>query len=186
MYFSKYFIRTLTFMKKVMFSNFKIIIQWLICSLTFFGVSCSSSPKSINNKKPTLSEINSSQQQNDTSPKEEGETVIHSPVQISSENNETFISVCDKSEEVQKFIMVATNEKDCSQFTAQNLNSIQEIDLSNKHISELKANDFQYLMSLRKLNLSNNQIQNLPETIFHPLTSLEELDLNQNQIRFLD
>ena len=161
-------------------------MHWLYIFLLV--VLCTSCNRSLepNSEKTTLPKTNGSQRQTnaifqiagaDTSTVNQLQTPI---------NRETLISICDRSQEVQQLIMTLTNNTDCSQLTIQSLESIQEFNLSNKNISILKPDDFQYMSSLKKLDLSNNDVRNLPEMIFHPLTSLKELDINNNQIRYLD
>ena len=91
-------------------------------------------------------------------------------------------SICDRTILVQDALLDKAGKKDCEQMTDQDLQAIIALDLSEKSVEELKANDFSGLTSLQRLYLDRNNLASLPEGIFSGLTSLQSLSLNGNSL----
>ena len=68
----------------------------------------------------------------------------------------------------------------------ENLNSLTNIDLSNKNIQSIDKDTFRDLNSLKEINLSHNQIESIHYDTFKGLTSLTTIYLNNNNIRSID
>ena len=62
------------------------------------------------------------------------------------------------------------------------LREITSLDLSNKGITSLSADDFDGLVRLRTLDLSNNSLTALPEDLFDELYLLRTLRLDNNRL----
>ncbi len=67
----------------------------------------------------------------------------------------------------------------------QNLQNLEELNLSENQILSFNKEDFDDLKNLKKLDLSRNQIDHLAEGGPKALANLTELDLSTNQIRSL-
>ena len=96
-------------------------------------------------------------------------------------NTGNFVSVCDRTEQVQYAILAVVDRGDCSLVTAQDLEGIEKLFLNDLQINEFKSQDFQGMSALRLLNLSGNPLEGtfftsaLPEGVFNNLASLERV-----------
>lgn len=90
--------------------------------------------------------------------------------------------LCSRNAQVQEAIIVQLSKANCSDITIPELESITQLDLSDKNIRDLQSNDFGGLVSLTHLYLDRNQITSLPADIFYGLNNLKVLDLDYNQI----
>ncbi|XP_035687423.1 toll-like receptor Tollo [Branchiostoma floridae] len=63
-----------------------------------------------------------------------------------------------------------------------NPSSLQEVDLSNNHISYLNGSAFAQLVNLEDLNLRNNLISTITVDVFSKLSKLRFLDLAENSL----
>ena len=98
------------------------------------------------------------------------------------------VSVCDRSPDVRTAILDAVNRdyQDCDKIvTAAELTLIEELDLSNKQLQELKEGDFDGLVNLEELILYRNELTTLPEEIFAGLSNLKHLSLYKNNLKEL-
>ena len=93
--------------------------------------------------------------------------------------------ICDRTMRVQKALLAKAEKATCEQMTAQDLQAIVRLDLSDQNIKQLKANDFSGLTSLQWLSLYNNELESLPVGIFSGLTSLQMLYLYNNELASL-
>ena len=92
-------------------------------------------------------------------------------------------TACTRTLQVQKAITAAVPEvTDCRDVTDKHLKTIQTLDLRNRGISTLRAEDFLGLPSLKNLYLSGNQLRNLPTDVFSGLSNLESLHLHRNRL----
>ena len=120
-----------------------------------------------------------------------------------SESN--FISVCDRTEEIQKHLMciliqdeiVSIAEKEtctdptdisanflsthCATVTRNNLSQIEELRIT-QNVQEISANDFAHLSNLKFLFLVNIDLDELPANTFYELSNLILLDLSDNEL----
>ena len=97
-----------------------------------------------------------------------------------------FVSVCDRTQQVQDAIVDAVEEVDaCALVTAEHLAGISgDMLLTNKGITTLKTGDFQGL-TLMFLALNNNALTTLPAGVFSGLTVSSGLDLSFNALKTL-
>ena len=87
------------------------------------------------------------------------------------------VSVCDRTEEMQKIILFKVKKEDCNAVTDQDLLAIRTIK-SEEKLSSLKATDFSGLSSLVVLDIKvRSNVNNLSADLFSELTSLEILFL---------
>ncbi|XP_077984595.1 uncharacterized protein LOC144439199 [Glandiceps talaboti] len=79
-----------------------------------------------------------------------------------------------------KVLVVGRNViEDIHEDAFNNLQSLQDLDLSSNRIAEIKPNVFRKLRNLTKLNLSNNRrIRTLPVELFSHLTDIRTLNLS--------
>ena len=95
-------------------------------------------------------------------------------------------TACTRTLQVQKAITAAVpGITDCRDVTDEHLKTIQTLDLRNRGISTLRAEDFLGLPALKNLYLSGNQLTSLPTDVFSELSNLESLHLHQNRLRDL-
>ena len=95
------------------------------------------------------------------------------------------INVTDVSEVVLNAIVAAAGVSSAADLTAEHFAAITNLDLSNKSITSLKADDFDGLTALTTLDLSDNNLSALPSGIFDELTSLKYLYLSNNSLTAL-
>ena len=92
-------------------------------------------------------------------------------------------AVCSRTSEVAEAIAAAVpGVTDCHNVNEIDLAAITELDLNNKSITSLQADDFAGMLLLTTLDLRNNQLSSLPNGIFEGLTSLTTLQLAGNTI----
>ena len=99
----------------------------------------------------------------------------------------TFVRVCDRTARVQVAILRKVAKGSCSQVTAEDLRSINELDvwsLSPRPLT-LKRGDFAGLSSLQKLKIAMTRLSSLPAGIFAGLSQLQELNLSRNNLTSL-
>ena len=90
-------------------------------------------------------------------------------------------AVCSRTSEVAEAIAAAVpGVTDCHNVSEIDLAAITELDLSNKSITSLQADDFAGMLSLTTLDLRNNQLSSLPDGIFAGMTTLTSLQLEGN------
>lgn len=64
--------------------------------------------------------------------------------------------------------------------------SLEKLDLSDNHLTEVSRNSFNMLVSLKHLNLSGNiHLSNLPNVVLHKLQKLEVIDLSYGGVKSL-
>ncbi|MCG9129720.1 leucine-rich repeat domain-containing protein, partial [Candidatus Poribacteria bacterium] len=92
-------------------------------------------------------------------------------------------AVCNRTSQVADTIAAAVpGASDCNNVTDIDLALITSLDLSDKSITSLSADDFAGLVSLTSLDLSNNQLESLPDGFFANLSSLTTVDLSGNSV----
>ena len=106
------------------------------------------------------------------------------PLEFPAEFGETVLSpVSNRTPQVRATIVaVVRGVNTPKDVTEAHLATITSLDLSNKNITTLKAEDFDGLSALQELRLNGNQLKTLPANVFSSLSSLEALFLNQNQL----
>ena len=116
------------------------------------------------------------------------ETTKNNPTEGDFTEEETFVSVCDRSEYMKEFLQVELN-KLCDLITKEDLTGVTYIDLSQQGISSVETGDFSGLISLEVLRLDQNQIISLPVGIFDGLVEegavysvLKSFSLSQNEL----
>jgi len=76
--------------------------------------------------------------------------------------------------------------KQCSEMTAEDLTTIQKLELNQKVSSgTLKKEDFAGLINLEKLNLTGANLSSFPVNLFAEIPQLKELTLDSNPIKSL-
>ncbi len=91
---------------------------------------------------------------------------------------QTVVDICDRTSQVRDEILGEIPHKDCATVTDVQLLLVEELDLADKGISELKSIDFSGLSSLETLFLSNNTLSvTPPEDLFADLSDLQRLEL---------
>ena len=93
--------------------------------------------------------------------------------------------LCNRTPEVIEALLTELKKNNCSQVTAEHLNTIQVLNLNNKNIKSLKNGDFDGFTSLEQLYLDDNELFTLPSGVFNELSSLFHLSLSNNQLKFL-
>ncbi|MCG9131852.1 cadherin domain-containing protein, partial [Candidatus Poribacteria bacterium] len=92
-------------------------------------------------------------------------------------------AVCNRTSQVADAIAAAVpGASDCNNVTDIDLALITSLDLSDKSITSLSADDFAGLISLTSLDLSDNQLESLPDGFFANLSSLTTVDLSGNSV----
>ena len=100
-------------------------------------------------------------------------------VALADTNTGNFVSVCDRTEQIQNAILSAVVKEDCSTVTASDLETISVLDLSDSEINKFRPEDFQGLNAVQELDISDNPLLGtfvasaLPEGLFDDMTSLE-------------
>ena len=97
----------------------------------------------------------------------------------------TFVRVCDRAARVQFFILAKVAKESCSQVTAEDLRSINELSVWSIKGQSLTRGDLAGLSSLQKLKLYNSNLTSLPEGIFAGLSRLDALELHGNKLSSL-
>ena len=92
----------------------------------------------------------------------------------------TDLGICTRTQAVREAIIATTTSTPCEDINNNQLVAISRLDLSNKSIRSLQANDFDGLTGLTSLDLSSNTLLNLPADIFTDLEHLTELRMNNN------
>ena len=99
----------------------------------------------------------------------------------------TPIGICDRTVQVRDAILEAiSGVSACGDVTAEHLAAIGILNLRSKGIKALKAGDFSGLTTLNQLFLSDNHLSTLDADIIANLTALEILQLSGNQLNTLD
>ena len=94
--------------------------------------------------------------------------------------------ICDRTAQVQTAILAAVpSVSTCDKVTQAHLAAITSLDLNDKSITSLQADDFSGLSSLEALYLGDNQLTSLPEKLFAGLSSLKDLYLHTNRLTSL-
>ena len=94
--------------------------------------------------------------------------------------------ICDRTPQVQTAILAAVpGISTCDEVTQAHLKAITSLDLNDKSITSLQADDFSGLSSLEALYLGDNQLTSLPEKLFAGLSSLKDLYLHTNRLTSL-
>ncbi len=91
--------------------------------------------------------------------------------------------VKERSMQVQDAIVAAAGVNSASDLTAIHLSAITELNLREKGITSLTADDFDGLINLTSLDLSRNQLHTLPSGVFDNLTELTSLTLWNNRLK---
>ena len=89
---------------------------------------------------------------------------------------------CSRTQEVQTAIMEQFSATQCSDITPADLNSVIEMDLSDKNIRTLQPDDFVGLTAVTHIYLDRNQLTSLPVNIFYGLNTVKVIDLDYNKI----
>ena len=99
---------------------------------------------------------------------------------------EDITGICDRTPQVRDAIVAAvSNVSTCGDVRGGHLAAIYSLNLPNKSITSLKADDFDGLTRLTGLHLSYNQLSSLPAGIFDNLTALRTFTLYSNQLSSL-
>ena len=99
---------------------------------------------------------------------------------------EDITGICDRTPQVRDAIVAAvSNVSTCGDVRGGHLAAIYSLNLPDKSITSLKADDFDGLTRLTWLYLRSNQLSSLPAGIFDNLTALRTLDLFSNQLSSL-
>ena len=99
---------------------------------------------------------------------------------------EDITGICERTPQVRDAIVAAvSNVSTCGDVRGGHLAAIYSLNLPNKSITSLKADDFDGLTRLTGLHLSYNQLSSLPAGIFDNLTALRTLGLFSNQLSSL-
>ena len=95
--------------------------------------------------------------------------------------------ICGRTAAVQTRILSAIQDvTDCAEVTDNHLAGISGLlNLSNRGITSLRANDFSGLSSLQVLHLDGNSLSTLPDGVFSDLSSLQRLSLSENSLSTL-
>ncbi len=94
----------------------------------------------------------------------------------------TIVDVCGRTPQVRDEIVATAPASACGDVTMEHLSAITSLNLAEKNISSLKADDFSGLTALDALSLHSNQINTLPENVFSNLSSLKVLLLQDNRL----
>ena len=90
---------------------------------------------------------------------------------------------CGRTAAVQDAIIALVSATQCDTVTNAMLTGItSNLNLENKGITSLKANDFAGLSGITNLDLENNNLTTLPAGVFTDLSSLTTLTLSQNKL----
>ena len=99
---------------------------------------------------------------------------------------QTFVPVCDRTDEVQPALIAAVAGKsDCSEITQQDLADIRTLNFRDAGISQLQVGDLSGLSGLQWLSFISNSLTTLPSGIFAGLDDLRYLNLCFNRINHL-
>ena len=93
--------------------------------------------------------------------------------------------VCDRTPQVRDKLVEVTGSPDCGQVTSAHLANVQQLNLSESGITELRQHDFSGLNSLNWLRLEDNSLTELPQGVFNGLNSLRTLWLQDNSLTVL-
>ena len=100
--------------------------------------------------------------------------------------------ICGRTKAVRdEIVRKISGVSSCANVTDEHLAAIvgnassNNLNLSNKGLSSLKAGDFDGLMNLKRLRLDGNSLTTLPAGIFDDLARLWVLDLDSNQLTTL-
>ena len=99
---------------------------------------------------------------------------------------QTVVDICGRTPEVQTAILAKVSGATCSTITQEQLNGIEQLDITGYSISSIVPGEFAGLTELKFLNLKANAIETLHPGAFDGLTSLEDLHLSQNRIKTLE
>ena len=104
----------------------------------------------------------------------------------SSEQDDAFHSVCDRTEAVRTAILALLADiEDCADVIANHLSYLTTLELRDSGITSLKAGDFDDLLTLRYLTLEDNGLTSLPDRVFDDLSDLHYLYLDGNRLSSL-
>ena len=103
-------------------------------------------------------------------------------LQVASSNSG---EVCDRTSQVGNAIAAASGVESCSDVSTIHLSDVTSLDLSERDLSGLDADDFAGLVRLETLDLSHNSLTALPEDVFDDLYLLRTLHLNNNLLTTL-
>ncbi len=92
----------------------------------------------------------------------------------------------DRTQQVQDAILDAIEGvNDAADVTDAHLAAMTELDLSDKSITSLTANDFDGFTALTNINLADNSLASLPAAVFSGLTTLTSLTISNNSLTSL-
>lgn len=95
-----------------------------------------------------------------------------------------FLKVCDRTPAVQNAILEQLHNKNCSQVTEKDLQTIDSIDIANKGVTSLKEGDLSG-MHLRFFHAEHNNIEYLPPRFFAGQATLEGVFFDNNNLKKL-
>ena len=90
--------------------------------------------------------------------------------------------ICDRTTQVRDKLLEITASPQCEEVTAEQLDQVTELKLSDSGISSLQPQDFQGLSKLQNLVLSSNTLSDLPLGTFNGLSSMQNLLLDHNSL----
>ena len=93
--------------------------------------------------------------------------------------------VCDRTPLVRDAIVAALSMTDCAAVTDERLQTIWELNLGGKGLTDVQPGDFSGMNRLTHLLLWDNALTSLPEDVFAGLISLERLALQGNMLTSL-
>ena len=94
--------------------------------------------------------------------------------------------ICDRTQQVQDEILRRlTDVSDCAAVTVADLATVTGLELEDKSITSLKADDFAGLTAVTYINLSVNTLGSLPANLFSGLSKLQTLYLNNTELTSL-
>ena len=94
-------------------------------------------------------------------------------------------NVCGRTEQVRDVLMKSAGVLDCADFTAEHVDTLTDLDLSNQGLSDLKPGDFAGLYRVQTLLLDGNDLRTLPAGVFAGLDHLHTLGLTDNRLTTL-
>ncbi|MDE2664724.1 MAG: leucine-rich repeat protein [Acidobacteriota bacterium] len=115
----------------------------------------------------------------------DGESLLVRPAEGSMQVvtiQDTEGGICDRTTQVRDKLLEITASPQCEEVTAEQLDQVTELKLSDSGISTLQPQDFQGLSKLQNLVLSSNALSDLPLGTFNGLSSMRNLLLDHNSL----
>ena len=132
---------------------FRKVVLCILILCCFSLSSCSGSGEKDERTEEREKQMEKEKQQNLAEAKQIEAVLKEEAKKAEAEGTTVLAEICDRTMPVQKVLLAKSGKENCVQITDQDLQAVMVLDLSDKNVAQLKANDFSRLTSLQGLYL---------------------------------